>query len=277
MDIVFPYRESGIPLSIPKDVEIYQPPARTPIAETYTAIIKNLLRPLGYKHTLFDLAKKCRSACITVDAYYPPEVNVSILKPVIKTLHASGLRHDDITLLVTSEYPAELDETIIDTIFTPDFISDYNVQIDHSFSETEHEFVGETTNGVPVYVDRRLKNADIRIIAGGIYPHYLFGYAGAPLLLAPGLMGPKTIQAVYDLSDSGHLEEFRLFEQTTKFYKELIDIIDLVRLDFVVNIAVDSSFRFTDIFAGRPERVMREIGSREAKIKSASFNLSKIY
>ena len=261
MDIVFPYRESGIPLSIPKDVEVYQPPTRTPIAETYTAIIKNLLRPLGYKRTLFDMAKKCKSACIAIDAYYPPEVNVRILKPIIKTLHASGLGHDDITVLVTSEYPAELDDSILETIFAPDFINDYNVQTHHVFSDAGHELVGATTSGTPVYVDRRLKDADIKIIAGGIYPHYLFGYAGAPLLLALGLMGPETIQAIYDLADIENLQEFQLFDQTTKFYIELIEIIDLVHLDFIVNIAVDSSLRFTDIFAGKPDRVMKEIAT----------------
>ncbi len=259
MEIVFPYQQEGLRLRIPDDVEIYQPACRTPISESYTAIIKNLLRPLGYKRTLFDMAKKCKSACVVVDAYCPPNVNQHILEPIIKTLHAAGMSHDDITILVASEYPSEFSDDMVKAIFSEKFLEEYNVQAHHVLAYTKHELIGKTQNGTPVYIDRRLKNADIKLITGGIYPHYLFGYAGAPLLLTLGLSGPETIQAIYNLADTSQLQDFKLHDQNSKFYSELMEIIKLTRLDFIVNILINRQFQFVDIFSGKPERVIGEI------------------
>jgi len=259
MDIVFPYREHGVPLTIPEGVKVFHPAVRTPIAETYTAIIKNLLRPLGYKQTLFDLAKTCKSGCVVADAFCPPQVNRQILDPVIKTLHAAGMSHDDITILVTSEYPSEFQKDQVNALFDDAFLTEYNVQPHDVFAYTQHELIGTTSSGTPVYIDRRLKNADIKIITGGIYPHYLFGYAGAPLLLTFGISGPETIQALYNLADLDHLDEFNLLNQNSKFNKELLEITSMTQLDFIVNISIDSSLRFVDIFSGKPTSVIKKL------------------
>ena len=258
MDVTFPYKDKGIGLKIPADVDIFHPPVRTPSAESYHAIIKNLLRPLGYKQTLFDMAKKCKTACLVVDAFCPPDVNRKIVDPIIKTLHAAGMSHDDITILVTSEYPAEFSEDKIKAIFDDTFRSEYNVQLHKIFSYTKHELIGSTEAGTPVFVDRRLKEAEIKIVTGNIYPHYLFGYSGAPLLLTLGLSGPETIQNIYNLSDIDHLEEFWLLDENSKLYKELHEIFRITKLDFIVNVTIDRKQQIIDIFSGKPDSVVQE-------------------
>ncbi|MBN1481676.1 DUF2088 domain-containing protein [candidate division KSB1 bacterium] len=256
MDVKFPYRDQDISFSIPEDVQVFQPTVHPAITETYTAIIKNLLRPLGYKKTLFDMAKKCASACVVVDAYCPPHVNRQILDPIIKTLHAAGMAHNDIMILLTAEYPSEFLDEQVPSLFPQEFLAEYDVQVHDTYSNTKHELIGFTTRGTPIYLDRRLKEADIKIVTGSVYPHYLFGYAGAPALLTLGLSGPETIQAIYNLGDVW------LLNKKSEFYLELIEILDLAKIDFFINILIDSSARFLDIFSGKPERVVKEIGHK---------------
>ncbi|MBN1466717.1 DUF2088 domain-containing protein [candidate division KSB1 bacterium] len=264
MDILFPYRESGIPFRIPKNAQVFHPAVLTPVDRTYTAIIKTLLRPLGYKQTLFDIAKKCKSGCVVVDAYSSPITNRQILNPIIKTLHAAGMSHDDIIILVTSEYPSEFSQELFQSIFDQEFLRRYNVQAHDVFDQAQHEFIGKTSSGTPVHLDSRLQRADLKIITGGIYPHYLFGCAGAPLLLAFGVSGPETIQALYDLAGPENLDDFQLLNQKSKLSLELFDMLKLAELDFIVNISIDSAFRFVDIFSGKPASVIHEIADRHA-------------
>lgn len=256
MDIKFPYRDQNLLFTIPEGAQLFQPAVRTPITETYTAIIKNLLRPLGYKQTLFDMAKKCTSACVVVDAYCPPQVNRQIVDPIIKTLHAAGMSHKDIMILLTSEYPSEFTSEQIQLVFDQEFLAEYNVQVHDAFSYTKHELIGYTSRGTPLYLDHRLRDADIKIITGGVYPHYLFGYGGAPLLLTLGLSGPETIQAVYRLTD------LSLLNTKSDLYLDLFEILGLTKIDFFINILMDSTAQFLDIFSGKPERVIKEISQK---------------
>ncbi|MBN1561306.1 DUF2088 domain-containing protein [candidate division KSB1 bacterium] len=261
MEIKFPYREHGVAFRLPEDAEVFHPAVRTPITGTYIAIIKNLLRPLGYKQTLFDLAKRCKTACVVADAYCPPPANRQILNPIVKTLHAAGMSHDDITILVTSEYPAEFSPELVHSMFDEEFSRRYHVGAHDVFAHSQHELIGETSGGIPVWLDRRLKMADIKIITGGIYPHYLFGYAGAPLLPPFAVTGLETIQALYDIADLDNVD-FQWFDQKSKLSSELLEIVNLARLDFIVSISIDNSFRFIDIFSGKPFSVMKAIGQR---------------
>ena len=268
MNVKFPYREHGITLSIPDSFEVFHPAVRTPMIGTYTAIIKNLLRPLGYKNTLFDMAKKCNSACLVVDAYCPPVINRQILDPIIKTLHAAGMSHDDIIILVAAEYPSEFSADQIQTMFDEVFLAEYNVQVHKVLSYTKHELVGKTSDDIPIYLDRRLKDADIKIITGSIYPHYLFGYSGAPTLFTLGLSGPETIQSIYNLAPIEQLQEFSLLDQQSSFYKHMYEILRMIKLDFIVNFSIDSELRIIDIFSGKPERVIKET---VRKLNSADY------
>jgi nickel-dependent lactate racemase len=269
MDVLFPYRDQGIGLSIPDDVEIFQPAVHAPVGETYHAIIKRLLRPLGYKKTLFDMAKRCNTACLVVDVFCPPEINRQIVDPIIKTLHAAGMAHNDITVLVTSEYPAEFTEDRVQSIFDDEFRSEYNVQTHNVFSYTKHELVGSTPGGIPVFIDRRFKDADIKIVTGSLYPHYLFGYSGAPLLLTLGLCGPETIQNLYNLTDVDNLAELNLLDENSAFYKELQEIFRISKIDFIVDVAMDREQRIIDVFSGKPSSVAAEFVER---FNAAEFN-----
>jgi len=257
--IKFPYGQEGMVFESQEDIEVFQPDCRSPLQDAYTSIIKNLLRPLGYHRTLFDMAKECKTACIVVDAYYPPDVNHKILKPLLKTLHASGMTPENITLLLASEYPSEFSEEIARQMFANKTFTDYSIYSHRVAAYTQHELLGKTSRGTPVYLDKRLNEAEIKIMVGGINAHFFYGFSAAPLLLPLGLSGPETIQAFYKLHDQNTASIYPLFDQNSVLYHELTQIIDMVGVDFIVNVLIDHQHRFIDIFSGKPTRVIVEI------------------
>ncbi|MEM3616057.1 MAG: nickel-dependent lactate racemase [Candidatus Methanomethylicia archaeon] len=58
----------------------------------------------------------------------------------------------------------------------------------------EHLYVGTTSRGNDVYIDRRVFDAEKIIVVGSIEPHYFAGYTGGRKFLLPGVAGYETIE-----------------------------------------------------------------------------------
>jgi nickel-dependent lactate racemase len=64
--------------------------------------------------------------------------------------------------------------------------------------------LGVHGNGVPVALNRRWVDADLRITTGFVEPHFFAGFSGGPKLVAPGLAGLETVLVLHDASRIGH-------------------------------------------------------------------------
>ena len=65
-------------------------------------------------------------------------------------------------------------------------------------------FAGVHGNGVPVWLNRRWLEADVRITTGFVEPHFFAGFSGGPKLVAPGLAGLDTVLVLHDAARIGH-------------------------------------------------------------------------
>ena len=63
--------------------------------------------------------------------------------------------------------------------------------------------LGEHGNGVPVHVNTRWVEADLRITTGFVEPHFFAGFRGGPKLVTPGLAGLETVLVLHDASRIG--------------------------------------------------------------------------
>ena len=63
--------------------------------------------------------------------------------------------------------------------------------------------LGVHGNGVPVAVNRRWVQADLRITTGFVEPHFFAGFSGGPKLVTPGLAGLDTVLVLHDATRIG--------------------------------------------------------------------------
>ena len=63
--------------------------------------------------------------------------------------------------------------------------------------------LGVHGNGVPVAINRRWVQADLRITTGFVEPHFFAGFSGGPKLIAPGLAGLDTVLVLHDAARIG--------------------------------------------------------------------------
>lgn len=116
----------------------------------------------------------------------------------MRRLLDAGLRADRITVLVATglhrpNEGAELRELIGDewVLRTVGILNHF------ARNDEDHVDLGKTAGGLPVKLDRRFVNADLRVVVGLVEPHFMAGYSGGRKLIVPGIAHSDTIRAFH--------------------------------------------------------------------------------
>jgi nickel-dependent lactate racemase len=124
--------------------------------------------------------------------------------------------------------------------------------------------LGESLRGVPVWIDSRYLEADLKIATGLIEPHLMAGYSGGRKLICPGIAALETVKVwhgpqflEHPKADCGYLEGNPVHEENTAIAR-------MAGCDFIVNVTIDNKRRVTSIVAGDMEQAFLE-GVRFAK------------
>jgi lactate racemase len=172
--------------------------ARAPLAEPARAIAEALARPIGAP-PLADFARGRRSACILICDVTRPVPNRLFLRPLIAELIAAGVPAGAITVLVATglhrpNEGAELAALVGD----PWVLATVRVENHFARDDAAHVDLGSTKGrGVPVKLDRRFVEADVRIATGLVEPHFMAGYSGGRKVVAPGVAHADTIRTFH--------------------------------------------------------------------------------
>ena len=109
-------------------------------------------------------------------------------------IEAAGIPREQITILVATglHRPNEGPE-LVEMVGT--FIAaNYRVENHHGPILDEHVYLGESPRGVPIWIDRRYVQADLKIATGLIEPHLMAGFSGGRKLICPGIAALETIE-----------------------------------------------------------------------------------
>ena len=251
MQLKLDYGKTGLEVTLP-DEKIVGPlsikPAK-PISNPEEAIKKAIENPIGTRN-LFELAKGKKSACIVICDITRPVPNKLILPPVIETLQKAGIPKENIYLLIATglHRPNEGDELI--ELVGEEIAKNYKVYNHHGKETAEHDYLGTTDNGVPVYIDSHYMRAELKITTGLIEPHLMAGYSGGRKVICPGIAGLETVKVwhgpkflEHPNADCGILIGNPVHEENTK-------IALMAGCDFIVNVCVDGSRNITWVGAG---------------------------
>ncbi len=127
--------------------------------------------------------------------------------------------------------------------------------IENHFGERldEHTYLGDSPRGVPIWLDSRYINADLKITTGLIEPHLMAGYSGGRKVICPGIAALETVKVWHSPqflehpnADCGILEGNPVHEENTWIAKR-------AGCDFIVNVVIDDQRRPLEFFAGDME------------------------
>ena len=101
-------------------------------------------------------------------------------------------------LVATGLHRPNLGDELADLVGDPWVLENVSVVNHYARNDADHVMLGETpTRGVPVGIDRRFIEADIRIATGLVEPHFMAGWSGGRKVVAPGIAHHTTIRTFH--------------------------------------------------------------------------------
>ena len=187
------------------------------------AIAAALRNPIG-SPPLEDLARGKRSAVIAVCDITRPAPNRVVLPHVLAALEKGGMPSSQVLVLVATGLHREATRDELTEIVGDDVLARYRVESHRARAGDENAYLGETQTGTPVYIDRRLLDADLHITLGFVEPHLMAGFSGGRKLLSIGLAGEKTIKRLHSPLFMRHPEATEGSFPDNPLHRELIEI-----------------------------------------------------
>jgi nickel-dependent lactate racemase len=259
MRVRLEYGRDGLEVDLP-DTHVVRSLAYKPVQplpDPRQSLIDALTAPIG-SAVLAQLATGKRSACIVVCDITRPVPNALILPPLLQELEEAGIARDQILILIATglHRPNEGDELI--EIVGPTIAANYRVENHHGLALDEHAYLGESPRGVPIWIDSRYVQADVKITVGLIEPHLMAGYSGGRKLICPGIAALETVKVWHSprflehpLADCGMLDGNPVHEENTWIGRH-------TGCDFIVNVVLDDHRRPLKFVAGDMEQAFLE-------------------
>jgi nickel-dependent lactate racemase len=259
MRITLDYGRTGLEVELP-DERVVGPLAikpAAPLAHPETAVANAIANPIG-SPPLAQLARGRKNACILVCDITRPVPNKIILPPLLRTLEEQGIPRKEILILNATGLHRPNEGAELVEMLGADIVNNYRIENHHGKALQEHDYLGTTPNGVPVYLDSRYVRADLKVTTGLIEPHLMAGYSGGRKVICPGIAaletvkvwhGPKFLE--HPKADCGYLDGNPVHEENTR-------IAWMAGCDFIVNVCLDGERRITWVGAGHMEKAWME-------------------
>jgi lactate racemase len=160
-------------------------------AVTSDQVAAAVAHPIGTA-PLRDLARGRRKAVILFDDMTRPTRADQIAPVVVEALLDGGIAPDRISFVCALGAHGALTQVDLRKKLGAAIVERFRVYNHNCY---EHcVFVGTTTRGTPVRINREVMAADLRIGIGGVIAHPNVGFSGGGKIVVPGVAGIETIQ-----------------------------------------------------------------------------------
>lgn len=171
------------------------------IAESEEEIIDKALKHPIASARLNELIHKGETVCIIIsDSTRAWQKMSRYLYKIVDEINSAGVPDKDICFISAAGTHRKQSEEE-HRMLLGDALSKRFKVIDHDcLDKSNLEYVGKTTYGTPVILNKKALECDHIILTGAIIYHFLVGYSGGKKSILPGISSYETIMANHALS-----------------------------------------------------------------------------
>ena len=242
------YGDAELPLNFPTGWEVEMLGPKDAPALSDTQIEQAFAEPIGTARIL-ELAKGKKSAAIVVDDLSRPTPAASVIPFLLRELASAGVPKSEIRFVVGGGSHRPLTDEEVAKKIGADVAAEYEAT-NHNFMGGDLRALGNLDNGMPIYLDRVVADADFKVCLGGIYPHGSVGFGGGAKLVVPGIAGFATMFYFHTFSPGrGHaVIERKGSEPDHRDFSEAVARV--LGLDVIVNTVLNSRREICGLFVG---------------------------
>jgi nickel-dependent lactate racemase len=206
---------------------------------------------------LKEIVKPNDTVAITVsDITRAWQKNASTLSLLIDYLNQAGVSDSKITVIIAVGNHRLNTETEFVEICSPNVCHRIKV-VNHISRDTANMvYLGKTSRGTEVALNRLVVEADKVILTGGVVYHYMVGYGGGRKSVVPGVASLKTIQQnhLWSLGPTLGSGSNPLCQngktRGNPQHEDAMEVAAFLKPDFLVNVATNFEDQISGVFAG---------------------------
>lgn len=242
----FPFGETSLPLEVPAETTVLQPVVLTPVRNELLAIRNALQKPIGAKR-LTALKQGRTTAAIVINDVTRPAPTESMLTAVIEEI-TPEISLEKITLIVAvgnHEMPTEAELKQM----AGKWYGKVKIVSHACYDDSLLSFVGTTTRGMKVFVNKHYIEASLKILTGLITPHQSAGFSGGRKSIIPGIAGLKTLQTHHSFPIRPTGPVMGIIKNNS-FHEQAVEAARMAGADFIVNVIKNYKGEVVDVVAG---------------------------
>lgn len=249
MNVHLAYGERGLDVELPDGTFVIAPQATPGLPDPQRAVADAIAQPIG-SPPLRELVRAESTVAIVVSDITRPMPNEVLLRPLLETVHASGVPRENVVIVIGTGMHRRSTPEEVERIVGREIVSSYEV-IDHVARDTSTlKYLTTTASGVEVWINRRYLEADVRIVTGFVEPHLFAGYSGGGKGVLPGVAGTEIVMANHAAEMIGHPKATFCVGEGNPIFEEQRDVALLTKPSFLLNVTLNAQRQITGVFAG---------------------------
>jgi nickel-dependent lactate racemase len=251
------YGRGFLEVQLPRDrTDIVEPVSVAGLKDEQGSFFQSLDHPIDSR-PLREYLRPDAQVCIVFTDITRATPNERIIPWLLEYLRES-VPSANITLINGTGTHRPNTDAELRRLLTDDVVERYRVLNHRADDQSELVEVGKTRAGGPALINRRLVEADVRIITGFIEPHFFAGFSGGPKGIMPGVAGLRTVlQNHSGVNLSNPQAAFGVLDGNP-IWEEMRDLALLAGESFLVNVTLNEHRDITGIFSGHLIRAHKE-------------------
>ncbi len=242
------YGDEVLTLNFPTDWEVEMLEQKDAPVLSDAQIEQSFAEPIGTER-IAHIATGKKSAAIIVDDLSRPTPAARVIPYILQELTAAGVPKSEIRFVVGGGSHRPLTQEEIAKKVGTDIAAEYQVT-NHNFMSGNLCGYGSLDNGMPIYIDRVVADAEFKICLGGIYPHGAVGFGGGAKLIVPGVSGFATMFYFHTFSASRGHAVIEKMDNTPDHRDYAEQVAAVIGLDVIANVVLNSRREICGLFIG---------------------------
>lgn len=252
------FGDTEITVNLPKErvINIVEGKEAAPVTDVEAAVKAALNHPIGTP-PLKDVVQQGDKVVIIASDITRKWVRHDLFLPtLLNELNAAGIPDANISLVVA--LGAHRHHTAEENILTfgKQVVERIAIVQSHAPETDEFIYIGKTSRGNEVSINKHVVNADKVIMTGGIVHHLMAGFGGGRKSIVPGVAAYSTIQANHSLCLHNEIGQGVSQEciagklENNPMHEDLVEMAELLSPAFLLNAVFTPSGEFATFVAG---------------------------
>lgn len=254
----FGFGDKEVTINLPQErvINVVEGKPVLPVTDVEAAVKEALNKPIGTP-PLKEVVQSGDKVVIIASDITRKWVRHDLFLPtLLNELNANGIPDVDVSLIVAlgAHRHHTHEENIV--TFGQEIVDRITILQSYAPEENDFVYIGKTSRGNEVSLNKHVVNADKVIMTGGIVHHLMAGFGGGRKSIVPGIASYKTIQSNHSLCLHSEIGQGVSQEciagklENNPMHEDLTEMAALLKPAFLLNAVFTPDGQFASFVAG---------------------------